>query len=154
MYTMNDIQKADEHVKAVQCLRVIEYRINNHATVTEACENCGMPTATFYQWLREGVLENYLTDSQTEASKTTQVIIAQGWPQVLRHQLNIASGKITQRGANPTSAAKFLAEIAGLMSERDTKPTEITATFLVQQLQLDREDEDVQIVDGECKELE
>jgi hypothetical protein len=147
---MSDAELADQHAKFEQALAVLHYRIEHHATTGEACAACGVPESTFYHWLSEGVLREYLRDTRIVATHTTNQMINAAWPRILEHQIRIAAGQVTQRGANPTQAAKFLADIARLTRETGPKSITIQATFLPEQLRLDRP---VEAIDGSARVL-
>jgi len=138
---MNDsIELADQLVKSEACRRVIDYRIQHpRATVEEACEACDVARRSFYTWMKEGVLDEYLSSIQGVATKTAAQVIAQGWLDVLKHQIALASGKKVQRGANPTAAAKFLAELAQLnpQDQKARHVAQVQVTFLPEQMVTD-----------------
>lgn len=150
----SQIEKADQHVKAMQCLKVLDHRIEHHSSTKDACEACNIPERTFYHWMNQGVLSQYLDDTQLVSKQVTKMMVADRWEDILQHQIRVASGQVTQRGANPTSAAKFLAEIAGVMEKQVEKPGEFNATFFVQQVLTESPKEDGDVIDVEATEVE
>lgn len=144
------LDQFNEIAKIKKLTRILDIRAETGASIEEACESVGIERTTFYRWLDDGVLADELARAREVAANITEQMVSEEWASVLRHQIRIASGKVTQRGANPTTAAKFLAEVSGITRDNQPKATKVHATFFVEQVMTSPGE----IVEGEAKLLE
>jgi hypothetical protein len=109
----------------------------------KACAALSIPSSTFYDWLKAGVLEPYLQWELKMMSQVVAATVVDAIPAMLTHQVQIATGK---KGNPRDATASFLAlmKLAGLehpgdlvRSEKETvetfldryKPKKVTIEF-------------------------
>jgi len=126
-----------------KALEVIHHARSNDVSYAQACKALSIPSSTFYNWLKQGVLEPYLQQELKTMSQVVAATVVDGIPAMLTHQMRIATGK---KGNPRDATASFLAlmKLAGLdhpgdlvRSERETvetfldryKPRKVTIEF-------------------------
>lgn len=110
----------DREVKVQTVLEIMRFRaengnISNHA----ACKELGVDYNKFLRWIEEGVFTDYLRTRYHSEMAGISVQIMEDIPDVVRHQLDLASGKVYRRGVNPTGAAEFVMKILDRISPED-----------------------------------
>jgi hypothetical protein len=118
----NAIELYQDEVRFQRALAVIKHQVEHGSKTRKACEACNVPVSTFYQWLEDGVLTEYLTDARRVRAELTSAVANEAAPDVLRYMVALATGKTQVRGANPVAAAKLVLEIAG--GQHDTYAAE------------------------------
>ena len=116
MYPMSNettaLELYQDEVRFQRALAVIEHQVTHGSSTRKACEACNVPVSTFYKWLQDGVLTEYLTDARRGRAELTSAVANEAAPDVLRYMIALATGKTQVRGANPVAAAKLVLEIA------------------------------------------
>jgi len=107
------IETINDEVRFQRAIRVLQHRITHGSTIRAACQACGVPERTFYDWVRQGVLDDYVAECKAARSETARAMAAEALPDVMRFMIDIATGKRTVRGANPIAAAQFVYAAAG-----------------------------------------
>lgn len=105
------------------CLTIRQYLMeHNKATVAEACSTVDVPVRTFYQWLNDGVLDEYFSEFSGAMARIGRTTVLDRWESVIDNMVAIASGTKVIKGANPVSAAEFLRKVAGIAYAIDETP--------------------------------
>jgi hypothetical protein len=110
----NQLAAYHDEVRLRRVLAVIEHQVKNGSTVPEACEACSVSERSFYRWIGDGILADYLADCQKSRSGAATALAAESVPDVMNYMISIATGKTQARGANPIAAAQLIFRIAGL----------------------------------------
>ena len=162
-YEIDPISLFEEEVRFQKALAIME-RINEGASTTAACEAVGVPVRTFYHWRVQGVLTEHILGLRRIRAEMLTERAANRMLRILDHQAEIADGSIElERGMNPTSAARFVADLAGGKKDDDRHQADRTPppTLVPQFVQfnvysgsppagsLPAED----ILDGECEDV-
>ena len=150
-------------VRFRRTLAVMRYQVENGASVQEACKACNVPERTFYRWISEGTLDDYLAECSEGWSKAVAAQALEAVGAIMMYMIEIASGAKVVRGANPIAAAKFVFKFAGLEPYTRTPKSDGNTDVLLgmpKQVQflvvdgspvLDKHGR-VMIIDGELKE--
>lgn len=157
------IEETTTEVKLQRALAVIEHQVKHNSSVEAACRACGVSKTSFYRWVGDGILTEYLAQCRESRTKTVQAIAAEAMPDVMAYMIRLATGQETVRGASPIAAAEFVAKAGGLRLSGERERSHQTnivflpqmATFHVAEGGLVRNDEGkIEIVEGEVTELE
>ena len=135
MTEVTAIEEYNDEVKVAKLLRVLTHQTEHHSTLTKACETVGLPVPTFYRWIGEGRLGDAITEMREQRATTLQALAVQAMPGVLRYMIRVATGNVEARGANPISAARLVAQFAGMIdgAEHQDGPAQ-TFNFYPEQL--------------------
>jgi len=137
--TTTAVEAISEEVRAQRAIRVIQHQVQHGSSVRQACEACNVPVRTFYHWMREGVLTDYVGASRDSRSTVASALAIEAIPDVMQYMIAIATGKVQVRGANPIAAAQFVFSAAGVKAttatEAEKPPTNVLA-FLPQMVTL------------------
>lgn len=113
--TMTDaIVEVTDEIRLQRALTVMAHRIAHGSTIKAACEACNVPERTFYDWVEQGVLGDYLAQCQEARATVASTIAAEVVPDVMQYMIAIATGAKVVRGANPIAAAQFVFAAAGV----------------------------------------
>jgi len=136
--TTTAVEAISEEVRAQRAIRVIQHQVQHGSSVRQACEACNVPVRTFYHWMREGVLTDYVGASRDSRSTVASALAIEAIPDVMQYMIAIATGKVQVRGANPVAAARFVLSVAGITEDtsaaEDRPPT--TNIFLPEMVTL------------------
>jgi hypothetical protein len=103
----------NEDLRFHTMVRILD-RCRAGQSITNATKSEGISRATFYNWLREGVLDEYMRLERSAAFAQMANKAMESIPQVLSYMVRCATGVEAGPGINPVSAAKFVLEIAQL----------------------------------------
>lgn len=161
------IELVTEEVKFQRALAVIEHQVKHGTSVRAACRACNVPERTFYRWLGEGVLKDYLDESRESRSQAVSSMATEALPDVMQYMIDVATGKVQVRGANPVAAAEFVfAKAGGAMTSAAEVAAQSTTQVLAFIPQLstvrivhalsgpDTDTEPVEVIEGEIADVE
>ncbi|NIV32715.1 MAG: hypothetical protein GWN58_25705 [Anaerolineae bacterium] len=145
-------------------LAVIEHHVKTGDPINASCEACNLPVSTFYKYIADGVLDDYLGDCRKSRSETAAAMAAEAIPDITRYLVRVATGQVRVRGANPIAAAQLVLNIAGVKPGRESAADRAgvgTMTFMPQLVQfqfvqgMPAQDEEgrFQVIDGEAREV-
>jgi len=134
---MNDtniaLEEVTQEIKVQRCLAVVEHQVRNNSSVAAACRATGVPKRSFYRWIGEGVLTDYLAKCKESRTKTIRTMAAEAMPDVMRYMIALATGQETVRGASPIAAAEFVVKAGGLrLSDERERSAQTNIVFLPQ----------------------
>ena len=160
---MDELQMCNEEVKFQRALAVLNHRVQHGSTIRAACEACNVPPTTFYAWLNEGVLSDYLADSRESRATAAVAMAVESVPEIMTFLINVARGDIQRRGVNPIAAAQIVLGAAGIRDASPTEParTATALTFTPQMVVFVTHDGavshdaqgQIEVIDGETKVL-
>ena len=156
------LEEITTEVKLQRAMAVVEHQVKHGTSVEAACRACGVSRTSFYRWVGEGVLTDYLAECRNSRMRTVQAMAAEALPDVMQHMIRLATGQESVRGASPIAAAEFVAKAGGLRvggEKEGHRQTNIVflpqmETFHVAEGGLVRNDEgQIEIIEGEVEEL-
>jgi hypothetical protein len=103
----------NEDLRFHTMVRILD-RCRAGQSISNATRSEGISRATFYNWLREGVLDEYMRLERSAAFAQMANKAMDSIPQVLNYMIRCATGVESGPGINPVTAAKFVLEIARL----------------------------------------
>lgn len=128
----DQIEKLNAEVTFQRALAVVEHQVEHGSKVQEACAAVGVPRATFYKWVRQGVLADYLAEARSSRSEVAHTMAAGRLPDIMGYMIDIATGKTKLRGASPIAAAKFVWDVVGAgVAQPDDEVEEATPVSLM-----------------------
>ena len=155
----------NDELRFQRALAVIEHHVKTGDPISDCCDACSVPRSTFYKWIADGVLDTYLEECRKSRSETAAAMAAEAIPDVTRYLVNVATGRVRVRGANPIAAAQLLLSIAGVTPGRESAadsglPANVLA-FMPQLVQFNivggmpAQDEEgrFEVIDGAAEEL-
>jgi len=110
----NEIEEYREEVRLRRALAVMEHQVEHGSSLREACAANNVPVTTFYRWLADGLLTDRLSEDGEGLAAAVQMQAASALTDVVDYMIQIATGKVQVRGANPVAAARWLAELANI----------------------------------------
>jgi hypothetical protein len=124
----------EREVRIQTILEVMRFRAENgNISNFAACKELNVDYNKFLRWIEEGVFTDYLRTRYHSEMAGISMQIMEEVSDVVRHQLDLASGKVYRRGVNPTSAAEFIFKILDRISPEDvpenTKNIQIDVNF-------------------------
>jgi len=98
----------------------------------EACEELSINYRSALKWIAAGKLQTYLAEIHDVRSDVAQITALGELHSIVRYQAKIARGDVSPQGANPTSAAMFVLEIAkrGARQEMTVKQLQQTNIWM------------------------
>ena len=135
-------------VRAERLIEVMRYQVANHCSAQKACEACDLAYRTFRDWVSKGILDRYLGEVRAAHSNSLREKAIEKSGDILDHMIQIATGKVQIRGANPVRAAELVLQWAGVSPheaqdvDRDepTGPTINILTLVPEQVMFDVKD--------------
>jgi hypothetical protein len=112
------VQLASE-LRLQRALAVIEHHVKTGDPINVSCDACSVATSTFYDWVRDGVLDTYLDECRQTRADTAATMAAEAIPDITAYLVRVATGNVRVRGANPIAAAQLILTIAGVRLDRD-----------------------------------
>lgn len=110
---MTPIEELKEEVRVRRVLAVLDYLVEHGCSISEACEACNVPVRSFFRWVEQGILTDYLAECRESRRQVASVIAAEAIPDVMHYMIEIATGRKVVRGANPVAAARFVSDAMG-----------------------------------------
>jgi hypothetical protein len=103
----------NEDLRFHTMVRILD-RCRAGQSITNAVKSESISRQTFYNWLREGVLDEYMRLERSTAFAQISSKAMDAIPQVLNYMVRCATGLDPDSGVNPVAAAKFILEVAQL----------------------------------------
>lgn len=156
------MEKYHIEVRRQTLLDIFQYQVENKCTLSDAIAAVSnISERTFYNWVSSGIIDDDLDQVRRGRVTALQEMAASSMSEVIRYQIDIATGRVNRRNASPTAAAKFLWEIARTYSGEEEKEKEEPKPTLVFMPQFARfvfgsdsgRDKDGFVIEGECEEI-
>jgi hypothetical protein len=115
------IEEFNAEVKLQQCLLVMQAKVRRSLNTEEACAEINLSPRTFYQWMKDGVLRDYLVECKDIRHQEASVMANEAVPDIMSYHIKIATGKEFARGTPPHVAAELVMKAA---SGKELAPSE------------------------------
>ena len=113
-YDIAPMEQLKDEVRVRRALAVMEHQVTHGGSIRDACEVCNVPERTFFRWVNQGVLGDYLTGCRESRVEVASAMAAEALPDVMCYMIEIATGRKVMRGANPIAATRFVYSAAVL----------------------------------------
>lgn len=134
MYSMEKdtgLAEYQNEVRVKRALSVMEYQVTNGGSTEDACKAMSVPVRSFYRWVREGLITEYLDSPRSGVLAVLADQALMSLPKVLEYITAIATGAEVVRGASPVAAAKWVASVAGISIEAaEDKPDVVVVPMM------------------------
>ena len=164
----NALEEYQRTVRVQRALSVMDYQVTNGGTTADACKAVDVPVRSFYRWVRDGLITEYLDSPRGGVLAVLADKAIMSLPKVLEHITAIATGDKEVRGASPVAAAKWVASMAGVSIEAVEPEADVvvipmtpivlarmpeTVRFIIKDGKVSQdEDGSIEIIDGEFTE--
>jgi len=108
-----EVKQFDDEIIAQQLIKLFTFLMEHpDFNKKDACAELGINYRSALNWISAGKLQTYLAGIHDVRSDMAQITALGELQSIVRYQAKIARGDVSPQGANPTSAAMFVLEIA------------------------------------------